>query len=319
MAGDLGFLGNLAYDAHCVWPFKIDLTDPSVAIVRECLRDFDVDLSVDEDPVLYLLLLGHDEDKVAALYHDNPERLRELALQEAVREKASDIVAEIRRSQLNKVLFLLQRQYPMLANRYRQPEKIDVDQLPPDLKLMVLGSAFTHEQFVRAYIGDTATPNVYDLASQWQLWAAENGLHPALITKGQSPPTSAKPLQSKSRDIVESQLKRKGKSPYTTAKAGTKPANPLRKAFISILLSRKPETRKIAIHAAAYDFCKEHQQQLPTVDMVYNDLIYLQKHPDQTAEALLKLSKDKRLYPNSCDNSFTIEGITTWLDNSDLI
>ena len=81
MADNLGFLGKLARDAQCVWPFRIDLTDSSVAIVRECLRDFDVGLSVDEDPVLYLLLLGYDEDLVSRLYHDAPERLRDLAFQ----------------------------------------------------------------------------------------------------------------------------------------------------------------------------------------------------------------------------------------------
>lgn len=319
MPKKLGVLADLAHHATYIVPFMIDLTDSAVKVVRECLRDFDDDLSVDEDPVLYLLILGYEEKIVSDLYQNNPEALHHLAFQEAVKARAAEIVAEIRRNQLFKVLFRLQQHYPMLANKYREIEKIEVDQLPAELKSMVLGPNFTHEQFVRAYLGHTTNPKVYDLTPAWQLWAAEKGLHPALSTRRDISSSSTTPRQGKPQNIVKPKSTKRTKGVHKTGTRGRKTSNPLRKAFIATLLSTKPEITKIGIHAYAYDFCREHNQELPTIDMIYNDLIYLDKHPEMTAEALLKLSKDKKLTPGLCDNSVTIKSIKIWLDNSGII
>jgi len=195
MPKNIGHITRMLY-YNQVAPFMIDLQDSAVNIVRECLRDFDTSLKMDENPIPFLLISGYDEAILTDLYHNNPEGLHALALKAYAKDRAAEIVGEIRRSQLISLHRLIQTQYPILANEWREVEDIKVDHLPPELKNLVLGSSFTPEHFVRAYLGNVANPKVYDLTPVWQQWAANSGLHPAYPKSIPTRDASSKPEES---------------------------------------------------------------------------------------------------------------------------
>jgi len=187
----------------------IVLTDRAVAVVRECLRDFDEGLDFNVDHCLTGLCLAEVLDRelgkgCVQRPHQNeidpysggsksipgyPRAFVQLPLEEqenlartfARREKAETIVAEIRDIQLRAVHSRILREYPVLANEWRDVRDIIVAQLPEKLRHQLLGADFTHEGFIRAWLeGSVFSPGkIYDLTAPWQEWARENGLHPA--------------------------------------------------------------------------------------------------------------------------------------------
>jgi hypothetical protein len=153
--------------------------DSAVKVIQECLRDFDSNIRMDNDPIMYLLVAGYDEATLTSLYQNDPDRLKAMALWEVAKTEASTILTTIRHGQLCSLHKIIQRKYPILANEWRKVGDIKVDQLPPELKGQLLGLSFTHEEFVRAYLGNVQSFKVYDLTPAWQQWAADHGFHPA--------------------------------------------------------------------------------------------------------------------------------------------
>lgn len=163
---------------------RIRLERPAIKVVRECLRDFDEFIKVDDDPLVSLLLMGYDEEE---LQDKSGEEIDDLALIETAKSVAEQIVAQIRSRQLEDVHDTIRDKYPILANEWREPDSIVVSSLPPKLQERILGDDFNHEQFIRAYLEHFPSASVYDLTSVWQQWAADNELHPA-YPKNESTP-----------------------------------------------------------------------------------------------------------------------------------
>lgn len=141
---------------HILSPVTIGLLPPnacvslppeSVAVVRDCLRDF----------------------------QDCPDRQAETW--------AWAVVAHIRDRQISNIHTDLKFRHPDLAAMWRSPGDIVIASLPHDLQQRVLTQPFCGEDFVRAWIGEIPVLDimgkVYDLAPKWQEWAKVNGLHPA--------------------------------------------------------------------------------------------------------------------------------------------
>lgn len=202
------------------------LDQNTVEVVRACLKTFDDDISVDADPIPYLLISGYDEKLVTRLHKKDPAKLRELALQEQAKYKASVILAEIRHGQLCSIHHTIQHKYPILASEWRNVADIVIDHLPPELAKTIIDSSFTPEMFVRAYLGNTVSTKVYDLTPVWQQWAADNGLHPAYPNLSPVKNTATKSKEEELPYLTEQDPRLEWTTPYL--------GNDKRKAFKSL-------------------------------------------------------------------------------------
>lgn len=162
---------------------RVTLTDRAVSVVRDCLRHFDegLDFNVDHRLTGGRLPEVSDRELGKGDAQPPPVEQKELAQQLARKEKAETIVERMRQAQLSAVHYDILREDGNLANKWRYPSQVIVDELPERFRRQLLGSDFTHEEFVRAWLSSNIVdPGIMrDLADSWQKWARKNGLHPS--------------------------------------------------------------------------------------------------------------------------------------------
>lgn len=181
---DLGPLGNIAMHAvksRKLLPFRIKLSVEAVTIVVKSLKELleELELQEPDEALTFLLVSDYGKKEALALYKKNPQLLCETARVYQAIDRAEEIVADIRQRQFTEIHQLCLTQYPILANQCPRPQDLLKEKLPEKLEKLYLKDVFSEEEFVRAYLDNTASAKVYDLTAGWQTWAAEQGLHPA--------------------------------------------------------------------------------------------------------------------------------------------